>query len=160
MEPVSENHYSTPPGMNPLLLQSVAEEICESLLGIELETSEAFPNGLAIITACISLTSAVDDENYLLFIDCDNRLLDWIAEKVYSQHIDHLEVEEMLNALEELANMIAGELVTVLEKEYQLGLPLVVDAMGNQLEISDEEISAEVVLKHRGAYLRIILTQL
>ncbi len=145
--------------INSDLLRAAVEEICESLLGLPLVVADKLQDGLAMITCCISLVDMSSQQSYLLFINCDNQLLDVIAEAIFNKKTDDIEVDDMLSALQELTNMVGGELSNVAEQGFQLGLPYTMDITGEIPDIAPENIVTQVTLKQQNRYINVVLSK-
>jgi hypothetical protein len=146
-------------GINSDLLQATVEEICESLLGMPLDVTRNLQQGLSILTCCISLVSVKDQHHYLLFINCDNQLLDAIAEGIFDMNTEDIDIDDMLSALQELTNMIGGQLSNVVEREFQLGLPFTMDITGEMPDIAPEDIITQVTLHQQNRYINVVLSK-
>jgi len=141
------------------ILSSAAEEVFSTVLSLELENM-ADSNREWIVTSYVTLTDISGHSSYMLLMDCESMLLDVIAEGIFDQSVDDLEIEDMLNAMTEMTNLIGGQLITVLNKNYHLGIPSVFYTTETEIEVSPEDEISVIAVGVYNSALRLRLSRL
>ncbi len=142
------------------VMQACLQEVCESLLKVDFQVVSGLKQGIPLLTSGISLVDTRDQNNYLLLVNCDNRMLDKVAENIFGAMVDDIDMDDMLSALTELTNLVGGEIIKVLERDCRLGLPFIVSTTGDITEITTEKVLETVTLAHEELFINVVLTRL
>lgn len=140
-------------------LRGVGNDICTTMLGFDLvvDDGEMWGGGTVFRTGCISITG---DEKYALFIDSAERLIQKLAADMFDTFEDHLNNEEIEDALGELCNIAGGMVQHELNGSFQLGLPVVSKERNRSLTIPDGMIVADIKATCGNMPLRLTFLRL
>ncbi len=139
----------------------VVNSIWNSILGLEVTVESAGSarerlEGERTLTACVHVTG--DFEGATL-VFCTARLAREFAAIMFETPADALSVEDVQDALGELANMIAGNIKPLLEGSSRLSLPSVVEGLDYRLIVPGSRALSQVGLQCQGEPLHVTIVQ-
>ena len=139
----------------------VVNSIWGSILGLEVTVENAGNarerlEGQRTLTACVHVTGDFDGAT-LLF--CTARLARELAGIMFETPPEALSVEDVQDALGELANMVAGNIKPLLEGSSRLSLPSVVEGLDYRMIVPGSRVLIQVGLQCGGEPLHVTVVQ-
>ena len=139
----------------------VVESIWGSILGLEVAVESAGSaeerlKSERTLTACVHVTGSFQGAT-LVF--CTARLARELAAIMFETPAEALSVEDVQDALGELANMVAGNIKPLLEGSSRLSLPSVVEGLDYRMIVPGSRIICQVGLQCRGEPLHVTIVQ-
>jgi len=118
------------------LLNNVWSSLMDEQLRGHIPAEDVFDNQ-SFRTACVSI---IGPEQYAVFIDCSEQLVVRIAASMFDTSIEELSTDEIVDALGEFVNMVAGEIEGTLIGNFQIGIPVVSKSRNHKLNIPNSHI--------------------
>jgi chemotaxis protein CheX len=133
-------------------LERMTNEIWSGMLQIELKDARAVEKPGRGIGACVLITGAWQGA---VRVDCSWELARLAAARFMAVAPDDVAVEQVRDAMGELANMSAGSVKPLLPAPCQLSLPSVADGTDYTLTVPQGEVLLERGFEYDGEPLRI-----
>ena len=118
------------------LLNKVWSSLMDEELRSHIPAEDMFDNH-TFRTAGVTI---LGPEQYAVFIDCSEQLVVRITASMFDTSIDGLSNEEIVDALGEFVNMVAGEIEGTLIGNFQIGIPVVSKSRKHKLNIPSSHI--------------------
>ena len=141
----------------PNYICDIVESIWRSVVGLDLErtTGTAMPDGEhRFLTGCVQITGGWEGA---VMLDCSAALARRTAGIMLDVDMDAASIEEIHDALGELANMAAGNLKTMLPGPCQLSLPAVIEGIDYKMMVPGSQLLVRVSYTCRGEPLTVTL---
>jgi len=137
--------------VSPDVLISYICQICEIALDIPLFTTSNDGRKESPMTSSVATVKIDDNQSYLLFLRCDDSLLNTAFKKTLSL-TKNADIHA-LNILSSLTNTISNELTSLFNNDPSFGFPA-------PPKHSRNGVIAESVLEHESGCIHVILTTL
>ncbi len=139
----------------------IVQSIWMSILGLGIVADgtsgmEERLSGKRTLTACVHLTGAFEGAT-LVF--CTARLARRMSSVMFETPAEALSVEDVQDALGELANMIAGNVKPLLEGSSRLSLPSVVEGLDYRMIVPGSRVLSQVGFACEGEPLHVTIVQ-
>ncbi len=118
------------------LLNNVWSSLMDEQLRSHIPSEDVFENH-SFRTACVSISGP---EQYAVFIDCSEQLVARIAASMFETSIEELNNDEIVDALGEFVNMVAGEIEGTLIGNFSISIPVVSKSRKHKLDIPSSHI--------------------
>jgi len=139
----------------------VVRSIWSSILGLDVtvesgESARERLQGQRTLTACVHITG--DFEGATL-VFCTAGLATRLAAVMFETPAEALSVEDVQDALGELANMVAGNIKPLFAGSSRLSLPSVVEGLDYRLIVPGSRVLSQVGLRCEGEPLHITIVE-
>jgi len=134
----------------------MANEIWGGMLQMPLEPAEGRESGLMGIGACVQITGAWEGA---VRVDCSKSLAQMATSRFLGIGTDEVEMDQVRDAMGELANMSAGSVKPLLPPPCQLSLPTVADGTDYNFTIPHGEVLMTSRFEYGGEPMRITILQ-
>lgn len=131
-------------------IEEVTESIWDSILGLKVTPAE--PDRLSggddrFLTACVQITG---EWAGAVTLDCPTAFARRAAQIMFESEPDEIELEDLEDALGELANMLGGNIKNLLPGSSQLSLPAVTEGRDYTVSVPGSEMVNHVGFKTEG----------
>lgn len=117
-------------------IQTATNEIWAGMLQIDLNPAAVMPKNCNGIGACVQITGAWEGA---VRVDCSVELARLATARFLAVEPAEVEIDQIRDAMGELANMSAGSVKPLLPKPCQISLPSVADGADYHLSIPQGE---------------------
>jgi len=131
-------------------------QIWGGMLQIDLNPTPASPDKLRGIGACVQITGAWEGA---VRVDCDHRLAELATARFLGVTPAEVAIEQIRDAMGELANMSAGTVKPLLPPPCQLSLPTVADGTDYNFTVPHGEVLLASSFEHNGLPMKITILQ-
>ena len=136
-------------------VQQLTTEIWGGMLQIELAPSAGL-NRAAGIGACVLITGAWEGA---VRVDCSMNLARLATARFLATEPEQVVIDQVRDAMGELANMSAGSVKPLLPKPCQLSLPSVADGTDYNLTVPQGKLVLETEFNFQGEGLKVSVLQ-
>lgn len=137
-------------------VQQTTNEIWSGMLQIELNSSDAVPERIGGIGACVQITGAWEGA---VRVDCSTSLARLATSRFLGVTPDEVDIDQIRDAMGELANMSAGSVKPLLPPPCQLSLPTVADGSDYNFTVPHGAVLLTSGFEYGGEPLKITLLQ-
>jgi chemotaxis protein CheX len=137
-------------------VREMMSQIWGGMLQIELSPLPASPEKLSGIGACVQITGAWEGA---VRVDCDQRLAELATARFLGVTPAEVAIEQIRDAMGELANMSAGTVKPLLPPPCQLSLPTVADGSDYTFTVPHGEVLLASSFEHNGLPMRLTILQ-
>jgi chemotaxis protein CheX len=134
----------------------MTDEIWSGMLQIELQPCEGRSTRSHGIGACVLITGAWQGA---VRVDCSLALARLATSKFLAVDVAEVEIDQMRDAMGELANMSAGSVKPLLPAPCQISLPSVADGTDYNLTVPQGEVLLVSEFQYRGEPLSVTVFQ-
>ena len=134
----------------------MANEIWGGMLQMELEPVSDYPETHEGIGACIQITGAWEGA---VRVDCSKTLAQLATSRFLAVSPNEVDIEQIRDAIGELANMSAGSVKPLLPPPCQLSLPTVADGSDYNFTVPHGEVLLTSSFKYQNEPMRITILQ-
>lgn len=138
-------------------IHELTESIWESMLGLAVarcEVEETATNGDRSMTGCIQITGAWEGA---VTLDCSLDFARRAAEIMFDLEPQAADSEEIKDALGELANMLGGNLKSLLPGPAHLSLPAITEGSDYSVTVQGSELVTQTTFKSEGHAVKVSL---
>jgi chemotaxis protein CheX len=144
-----------------MLIQSsdvlqMMNEIWAGMLQIELTPTQDSGAGHSGIGACVQITGAWEGA---VRVDCSRGLAQLATARFLGVSPDEVAIDQMRDAMGELANMSAGSVKPLLPPPCQLSLPAVADGANYNFTVPNGEVVVKSDFQYEGEPMRLTILQ-
>lgn len=134
----------------------IVKNIWDSILGLEIEPIEdaLLNTNQHMLTGYIFIFGAWDGA---LSLDCSKKFADQASSIMFDIPASQLKMEDIQDTMGELANMLGGNIKSLLPQPCKLSLPSVVDGFDYRVNIPGSQCISTVSFKSQREPLRISL---
>jgi chemotaxis protein CheX len=137
-------------------VRRLTDEIWAGMLQIELNPGEVASKRRGGIGACVQITGAWEGA---VRVDCSLELARLATARFLAAEPQAVDIEQVRDAMGELANMSAGSIKPLLPKPCQLSLPSVADGGDYTLTVPQGQVILDAAFNFAGEPLRICILQ-
>lgn len=137
-------------------LQKMTDEIWGGMLQIDLTPAEAVPAKLDGIGACVQITGAWEGA---VRVDCSTALAQAATARFLGVTAEEVAIDQIRDAMGELANMSAGSVKPLLPPPCHLSLPTVADGTNYNFTVPHGEVLLATAFEFKGELLKITVIQ-
>ena len=137
-------------------VQRMAEQIWGGMLQMNLHSAVPSPKLQAGIGACVQITGAWQGA---VRVDCSTALARLATARFLGVETREVDMDQVRDAMGELANMSAGGLKPLLPPPCQLSLPTVADGSDYNFTVPHGEILLTSAFEFEGEPMRITVLQ-
>ncbi len=137
-------------------VRQLTNDIWSGMLQIELAPSHQVRCGSSGIGACVQITGAWEGA---VRVDCSFQLARLATARFLAVDPDDVTIDQIRDAMGELANMSAGSVKPLLPKPCQLSLPSVADGHDYTLTVPHGELIHQSGFDYQGEPLRVAILQ-
>ncbi len=140
------------------LTQSVAT-MWSSLLGDEVKPGPQIPASQSppgMLTSCIHITGAW---NGAVMLDCAMPIARQAAATLFGVDLSQITLEQIRDAVGELANIVSGRVKELLPEPCHLSLPAVTQGTDYVFRVLTSRVVAHLAFTCQGAPLQVILVE-
>lgn len=145
----------------------LTQEIWDSMLNIQLELQECKPDqthGInnrlhtrgSFVGGCVQITGAWEGA---VRVDCCSELAGRAAAAFFGVEAGEVTLEQVRDAIGELANMSAGSIKPLLPRPCHIALPSVVDGDNYELTIRNSKVVLSSLFEHDGQPLMVTVLE-
>ena len=131
-------------------IEKVTESIWDSMLGLEVTPSEPETFSLGddrLLTACVQITG---EWAGAVTLACPTAFARRVAQIMFESEPGDIELVEVEDALGELANMLGGNIKSLLPGPSQLSLPAVTEGLDYTVRVPGSEMVNHVGFRTEG----------
>jgi len=137
-------------------VREMTSQIWGGMLQIEMNSMSGDPGKLGGIGACVQITGAWEGA---VRVDCDQRLAQLATSRFLGVTPEEVVIEQMRDAMGELANMSAGTVKPLLPPPCQLSLPTVADGSDYNFTVPQGEVVLTSSFEYEGLPMKITILQ-
>ncbi|HUN89780.1 MAG TPA: chemotaxis protein CheX [Terriglobales bacterium] len=137
-------------------VREMMSQIWGGMLQIDLCPLKIVPSRLEGIGACVQITGAWEGA---VRVDCDQRLAELATARFLGVNPDEVAIEQIRDAMGELANMSAGAVKPLLPPPCQLSLPTVADGSDYNFTVPHGEVTLASGFEYQGRPMKITILQ-
>ncbi len=137
-------------------VQELANQIWGGMLQIELHPASSDREHPGGVGSCVQITGAWDGA---VRVDCSLPLAELATARFLGVDPSEVTIEQVRDAMGELANMSAGSVKPLLPPPCQLSLPAVADGSDYNFTVPQGEILLTSAFAHAGDTMRITILQ-
>lgn len=137
-------------------IKQMTDEIWSGMLQIELKPQSATGQSRRGIGACVQITGAWEGA---VRVDCSLELARLATARFLAVSPSEVQIDQIRDAMGELANMSAGSVKPLLPRPCQLSLPSVADGTDYTLTVPQGEVVLESEFEFQGEGLSVTLLQ-
>lgn len=138
-------------------IHELTESIWETMLGLAVarcEVEETATNGDPSMTGCVQITGAWEGA---VTLDCSLDFARRAAEIMFDLEPQAADFEEIKDALGELANMLGGNLKSLLPGPAHLSLPAITEGSDYSVTVQGSELVTQTTFKSEGHAVKVAL---
>ncbi|MGZ4787565.1 MAG: chemotaxis protein CheX [Terriglobales bacterium] len=137
-------------------VRQMADQIWGGMLQMDLQSSAKFPAVQAGIGACVQITGGWEGA---VRVDCSKTLAQVATARFLGVGPQEVEMDQVRDAMGELANMSAGVLKPLLPPPCQLSLPTVADGSDYNFTVPHGEVVLTSTFEYEGEPMKITILQ-
>ncbi len=137
-------------------IKQMTDEIWSGMLQIEVKPQSATGKTRRGIGACVQITGAWEGA---VRVDCSLELARLATARFLAVTPSEVKIDQIRDAMGELANMSAGSVKPLLPRPCQLSLPSVADGSDYTLSVPQGEVILESEFEFQGEGLCVTLLQ-
>jgi chemotaxis protein CheX len=137
-------------------VQQLTSEIWSGMLQIDLNSSPAIPDKIGGIGACVQITGAWEGA---VRVDCSSSLARLATSRFLGVAPEEVQIDQMRDAMGELANMSAGSIKPLLPPPCHLSLPTVADGSDYNFTVPHGAVLLTSGFDYEGQLLKITVLQ-
>lgn len=137
-------------------VRRMTHEIWSGMLQIELSPSQDTPAKLNGIGACVQITGAWEGA---VRVDCSRTLAQLATARFLGVAPEEVVIEQIRDAMGELANMSAGSVKPLLPPPCQLSLPTVADGSDYHFTVPHGAVLLTSEFEYNGEPMKITILQ-
>jgi len=137
-------------------VKQMTNSIWSGMLQIELNPVPEVPAKLKGIGACVQITGAWEGA---VRVDCSQPLAQLATARFLGVDPHEVEIDQMRDAMGELANMSAGSVKPLLPPPCHLSLPTVADGTDYNFTVPHGEVLLTSAFEHEGETVKITILQ-
>jgi chemotaxis protein CheX len=138
----------------------ISQEIWESLLGMEIESSDAAGNAFAdskrTVTGFVNIGGAWEGT---ILLEVSDSLSKQFAADMLGISLDEVSSQDVADALGELTNMVGGNIKSLLPAPSNLSIPAVAEGADYSIWAPGTDLLAQVTLRCAGQPMLITVRQ-
>ncbi len=134
----------------------MTNQIWAGMLQMELKPNAEIKGGAHGIGACVLITGAWEGA---VRVDCSLNLGRMATARFLGIDPSEVEIDQIRDAMGELANMSAGSVKPLLPKPCQISLPSVADGTDYTLSVPQGEVMLETGFEYEGEPLSVTVLQ-
>ncbi len=142
--------------IRPEDMQQMTCEIWSGMLQIDLNSSCAVPEKIGGIGACVQITGAWEGA---VRVDCSGSLARLATSRFLGVSPEEVDIDQIRDAMGELANMSAGSVKPLLPPPCQLSLPTVADGSDYNFTVPHGAVLLNSGFEYQGEPLKITVLQ-
>ena len=135
-------------------VQKMTSEIWGGMLQIELSPASDVPTKLGGFGACVQITGAWEGA---VRLDCSQPLAQLATARFLGVNPDEVGVDQIRDAMGELANMSAGSVKPLLPPPCHLSLPTVADGSDCNFTVPHGEVLLTSAFECEGALMKVTI---
>jgi chemotaxis protein CheX len=137
-------------------IKQMTDEIWSGMLQIEVKPQPATGMTRRGIGACVQITGAWEGA---VRVDCSIELARLATARFLAVNPSEVQIDQIRDAMGELANMSAGSVKPLLPRPCQLSLPSVADGSDYTLTVPQGDVVLESEFEYQGEGLCVTLLQ-
>lgn len=137
----------------------IAGDVWNLVLEMDIEPSDAVVIPVVkegFVTGCVNISGAWEGT---VVLDCSEDMAKQAAVVMFEMELDEIGEEEINDAVGELANMLGGNIKSLLPEPCKLSLPVVVQGNGYSTNIPGSKSLAQATFLCQGQSVQAMLLQ-
>jgi len=137
-------------------VQQMTTQIWGGMLQIDLSPLMEIPAKLGGVGACVQITGAWEGA---VRVDCSRTLAQLATSRFLGVTPEEVAIDQIRDAMGELANMSAGSVKPLLPPPCQLSLPTVADGSDYNFTVPHGEVLLSSAFEYQGEQMKITILQ-